>query len=193
MSRLMSSTAIIFALALGATANTASAGNGSLIAQLRDKAENRSEIEQHRDSAQGRHGGDVMRGWAKHGRYRMRADQAASNNTATTDQQGQANLATVTQFGQNLTATLAQNGTGNTATVRQFGRGNTTAIAQTGDNNAACVIQIGRNLDTGLTQTGNESTGLLQTKRGTREIPVELCNSAATATRRDLRFALGRS
>lgn len=193
MSRLMSSTAIMFALALGATANTASAGNGSLIAQLRDKAENRSEIEQHRDGARGNHGGDFMRGWAKHGRYRMRADQAASNNTTTTDQQGQANLAAVAQFGQGLTATVAQNGNSNTATVRQFGRGNTTTIAQTGDNNAACIIQLGRNLDTGLTQTGNQSTGLLQTKRGTREIPVELCNNAATANRHSLRFALGRS
>ncbi|MFM9865574.1 MAG: hypothetical protein ACKVRO_18430 [Micropepsaceae bacterium] len=190
MPRLISYAALTVALALSATTTTALAGNGSLIAHLRDKAENRAEIEQHRNGARE---GNAMRSWFKHGRGRMRADQADSNNNAATDQQGQANLAAITQTGQNLTGSVTQNGNNNTATVRQFGRGSTTTIAQTGDNNAACVIQIGRNLDSSLTQTGNETTGLLQTKRGTREIPVELCKNAATANRRSLRFALGRS
>ncbi len=74
--------------------------------------------------------------------------------------------------------------------MRQFGRGNSTAIAQTGDDNAACVIQIGRNLDTGLAQTGGQSTGVLQTRRGTREIPVELCTAAATLKRNQVKRLL---
>ncbi len=184
MSRFMSSTAIFIALVAGATASEAFAGNGALIAQLRN-VQNQAKIEQHRPNA-----ADVVLGWAGQGRMNLRAGQAISNNKATTDQQGSANLAAIAQSGQNLTATITQSGTANSATVRQFGRGNNTTIAQAGDDNTACVIQIGRNLDTGLTQTGGQSTGLLQTRRGTREIPVELCTAAANLKRQQVKRLL---
>lgn len=179
MSRLASSTAIILALTLGATATEAFAGNGPLKVQLR-QAQNEAKIEQHRNNDARRvTPADIVRGFAAQGRNRISAGQALSNNKASTDQQGSSNLAAIAQFGQNLSASVAQSGTGNSATVRQLGRGNTTTIAQTGDNNAACIIQIGRNLDTNLVQTGDQSTGLLQTRKGTREIPVEVCTAAA--------------
>lgn len=162
MSRRTSATAIFLALTLGATTGEAFAGNGALIAQLRN-VQNQAKIEQHRPNA-----ANVVLGWAGQGRMNQRAGQAISNNKATTDQQGSANLAAIAQSGQNLTAT----------------------IAQSGDNNTACVIQIGRNLDTGLTQTGGQSTGLLQTRRGTREIPVELCTAAANLNRKETKRLL---
>lgn len=162
MSRRTSATAIFLALTLGATTGEAFAGNGALIAQLRN-VQNQAKIEQHRPNP-----ADVVLGWAGQGRMNQRAGQAISNNKATTDQQGSANLAAIAQSGQNLTAT----------------------IAQSGDNNTACVIQIGRNLDTGLTQTGGQSTGLLQTRRGTREIPVELCTAAANLNRKETKRLL---
>lgn len=184
MSRRTSATAIFLALTLGATTGEAFAGNGALIAQLRN-VQNQAKIEQHRPNA-----ANVVLGWAGQGRMNQRAGQAISNNKATTDQQGSANLAAIAQSGQNLTATIAQSGIANSATVRQLGRGSSTTIAQSGDNNTACVIQIGRNLDTGLTQTGGQSTGLLQTRRGTREIPVELCTAAANLNRKETKRLL---
>ncbi len=193
MSRLMTSTAIILTLLAGTAIHETSAGNGALVAQLRKSVQNQAKIEQHRDiGATGRrvNPADIVLGLVGQGRMNLRAGQAVSNNKATTDQQGSANLAAIAQSGQNLTAAIAQSGTGNSATVRQFGRGNSTAIAQTGDDNAACVIQIGRNLDTGLAQTGGQSTGVLQTRRGTREIPVELCTAAATLKRNQVKRLL---
>lgn len=189
MSRLTSSAALIFALMAGTAANEAFAGNGTRVPILQ---QNRANIEQHRNVADARRvtAADIVRGFAAQGRNRLSSGQAASNNRATTDQQGSANLVAVAQFGQNLTAAVAQNGTGNSATVRQLGRGNTTTIAQSGDNNAACVIQIGRNLDTNLVQSGDQSTGLLQTRKGTREIPVELCTAAATLKRNQVKRLL---
>lgn len=184
MSRLMSSTAILLALIASASASEAFAGNGALIAQLRN-VQNQAKIEQHRQNA-----ADTVLGWVGRGRMNLRAGQIVSNNKATTDQQGSANLAAIAQSGRNLTAAITQSGTANSATVRQFGRNNSTTIAQTGDDNTACVIQIGRNLDTGLTQTGGQATGLLQTHRGTREIPVELCTAAADLKRQQVKRLL---
>ncbi len=193
MSRLMSSTAIILTLIAVGTIGDASAGNGALVAQLRKSVQNQAKIEQHRDIGATAHRvnpADIVLGLVGQGRMNLRAGQAISNNNATTDQQGSANLAAIAQSGQNLTATITQSGTANSATVRQFGRGNNTTIAQVGDDNTACVIQIGRNLDTGLTQTGGQSTGLLQTRRGTREIPVELCTAAANLKRQQVKRLL---
>ncbi len=184
MSRLTSSTAIFLAFMASASASEAFAGNGALIAQLRN-VQNQAKIEQHRPNT-----ADMVLGWAGQGRINLRAGQSVSNNKATTDQKGSANLAAIAQSGQNLTATITQSGTANSATVRQFGRNNSTTIAQVGDDNTACVIQIGRNLDTGLTQTGGQSTGLLQTRRGTREIPVELCTAAANLKRQQIKRLL---
>lgn len=87
------------------------------------------------------------------------------------------NSSTVSQEGANNGAAVVQNGQGNTAGIRQFGRNNTGAITQNGDNNAACLIQVGRNLDGSITQTGDyNNSGLIQTRRGTTEIPAELCS-----------------
>jgi hypothetical protein len=193
MSRLMTSTAIILTLIAGATIGQASAGNGALVAQLRKDVHNQAKIEQHRDigaTARRVNHTDIVLGLVGQGRMNLRAGQAVSNNKATTDQQGSANLAAIAQSGQNLTAAITQSGNANSATVRQFGRGNSTTITQTGDDNAACVIQIGRNLDTGVAQTGGQSTGVLQTRRGTREIPVELCTAAANLKRKDAKRLL---
>ena len=192
MSRLISSTALILTLIAGATIGEASAGNGAL-AQLRKSVQNQAKIEQHRDigaTPQRVNPAGIVLGLVGQGRMNLRAGQAISNNKATTDQQGSANLAAIAQSGQNLVAAITQSGTANSATVRQFGRGNSTTIAQTGDDNAACVIQIGRNLDTGLAQTGGQSTGVLQTRRGTREIPVELCTAAAHLKRNQVKRLL---
>lgn len=189
MSRFASSAALVFALMAGTAANEAFAGNG---ARIPIPQQNQAKIEQHRDAADARRAtaAEIIRGFAALGRNRLSARQAASNNKAMTDQQGRANLAAIAQFGQNLSGSVAQNGTGNSATVRQLGRGNTTTIAQSGDNNAACIIQIGRNLDTNLVQTGDQSTALLQTRKGTREIPVEVCTAAANMNRQDARRLL---
>jgi hypothetical protein len=193
MSRLMSSAATFLVLMAGATASEAFAGNGALIAQLRSSAQNQAKIEQHRESGEAAHranAADLVLGWAGQGRISLRAGQAVSNVKATTDQIGRANFAAIAQSGQNLNAAVTQNGTANSATIRQFGRGNSATIAQSGDNNAACVIQIGRNLDTGLAQTGGQSTGVLQSRRGTREIPIELCTAAANLKRKDAKRLL---
>lgn len=190
MSRLISSTAIALALMASVSANEAAAGTGARVPILQ---QNQAKIEQHRDVADTTRRVtpvDILRSIATQGRNRLSAGQAVSNNKATTDQQGSANLAAIAQSGQNLTAAITQSGTANSATVRQFGRGGNTTIAQSGDDNAACVIQIGRNLDTGLTQTGGQSTGVLQTRRGTREIPVELCTAAATLKRNQVKRLL---
>jgi Curlin associated repeat len=88
-----------------------------------------------------------------------------------------ASVASVIQQGGPNTASIDQIGSGNSAIIRQIGRGNAAAVQQNGDNNTACVIQIGRSLDTAVVQNGNESTGILQTPRGSREIPVSACSS----------------
>ena len=85
------------------------------------------------------------------------------------------NATNLAQDGPALSATVSQSGVGNVAGIQQVGRNNTGVITQTGDNNTACLIQVGRNLSGEITQTGGQSTGLLQSRRGDRVIPVELC------------------
>jgi len=86
------------------------------------------------------------------------------------------NAASVHQQGSGNGAAIRQSGEGNTAGVRQFGRDNTGVVTQTGNDNAACLIQFGRNLDGAITQTGGQTTGVIQTRKGVREVPVELCD-----------------
>ena len=92
-----------------------------------------------------------------------------------------ANISTTTQEGRANAARVVQTGTGNIAGIRQFGRDNTGAITQVGSSNGACLIQAGRNLDGAIQQVGdNQSNGLLQTRWGSAEIPVEVCATATT-------------
>ena len=87
------------------------------------------------------------------------------------------NATNLAQDGPSLSATVSQSGVANTAGIQQVGRNNTGVITQTGENNTACLIQIGHNLSGEITQTGGQSTGLLQSRRGDRSIPVELCTA----------------
>ncbi len=119
------------------------------------------------DELRGRPGQQRSNGW---GQQHAAARPAAANASATV-QEGRGNAASV-----------VQTGVGNVAGIRQFGRDNTGAITQAGSNNTACLIQAGRNLDGAIQQVGdNHSDGLLQTRWGSAEIPVEVC---ATATHR---------
>ena len=189
MSRTSSLVAVLLALFLVLSANDAVAGNGARIARLRAEREaaqervvNQAAIEQNRDEQHGeREGSDEVyaRGWGRGGRNFLRAGQGDSHNEAMTDQRGSGNFAGIRQFGQGHNATITQDGNGNVATIKQWGRGSTATIAQTGSNNAACVIQIGRNVSTDIAQTGGQSTGIIQTRRGSREVPVELCAQAS--------------
>lgn len=107
-------------------------------------------------------------------RLGMKAEQsqagARPTNTVSIDQQGRGNAGSV-----------VQTGSGNTAGLRQFGRTNTGAITQVGSGNTACLVQAGRNLDGAIEQVGdNQSTGVIQTRWGSSEIPVEVCTTATT-------------
>lgn len=106
---------------------------------------------------------------------RVLTDQRGSGNGLSIFQNGRANTGAVVQDGNQNVGTIQQNGDGNTGAIRQVGRGNSAGIVQTGDNNAACVLQIGKRLDTEIVQSGGQSTGIIQTKKGTREFPGELC------------------
>ena len=193
MSRIFSSISILPVLFLVLSASDALAGNGAWMERLRAEREaaqnsdaNQASIGQNRDERSGeRQDRDdtYARGWGRGGRNFMRADQGDSHNAATTDQNGSGNFAGIRQFGQGLNATITQDGNGNSATIRQWGRGSTATISQTGSNNAGCVIQVGRNVSTDIAQTGGQSTGIIQTPRGTREVPVELCTQVSTASR----------
>jgi hypothetical protein len=91
------------------------------------------------------------------------------------------NTASSVQEGRGNAASVVQTGSGNAAGIRQFGRDNTGAITQVGSSNSACLIQAGRNLDGAIQQVGdNQSNGLLQTRWGSSEIPVEVCAAATT-------------
>jgi len=95
--------------------------------------------------------------------------------------QGARNTSMVLQQGAGNAAGIQQTGTANDAGVLQFGRGNTGIVTQEGTGNAACLVQTGRNLGGTLQQVGdNQTTGILQTRRGVQEIPVELCATAKT-------------
>jgi Curlin associated repeat len=95
--------------------------------------------------------------------------------------QDMGNTSSVVQGGRGNAAGILQTGSGNEAGIRQFGRGNTGVITQTGTGNTACLIQAGRNLDGSLHQVGdNQTSGVLQTRAGSRAIPVDLCTTATT-------------
>ncbi len=119
------------------------------------------------DERRGRLGQQRPNGW---GQQHAVARPAGAANTSSTLQEGRGNA-----------ASIVQTGAGNAAGLRQFGRDNTGAITQAGSNNTACLIQAGRNLDGAIQQVGdNQSSGLLQTRWGSSEIPVEVCATATT-------------
>lgn len=94
---------------------------------------------------------------------------------------GAANASSTIQEGRGNAASVVQSGAANAAGIRQFGRDNTGAITQVGSTNTACLIQAGRNLNGAIQQVGdNQSNGLLQTRWGSSEIPVEVCATATT-------------
>lgn len=109
---------------------------------------------------------------------RVQIEQRGGPHRAAAVQRGASDLIAIAQQGRGHTSTVTQNGDGNTATIRQFGRNNTAAITQSGSSNAACVIQIGHSVSTEVVQTGGQSAGIIQTPRGTREVPVEICTGA---------------
>lgn len=91
-----------------------------------------------------------------------------------------ANAASVEQRGDGHAAAIVQNGEGNVAGLHQYGRNNTGQINQDGSSNIACLVQLGRGLDGSIVQSGdNLSNGVLQTRRGSHEIPAELCAAAS--------------
>ncbi|RYY95758.1 MAG: hypothetical protein EON61_22165 [Alphaproteobacteria bacterium] len=102
--------------------------------------------------------------------------QKGQNNGAAVSQNGKVNAAGINQNGANNTGMINQTGSGNDASIRQLGRGNDASISQTGDNNAACVVQIGKNLSSGVVQTGGQNQGVIQTKKGSYNIPAQLCS-----------------
>lgn len=138
------------------------------------------------ENASGRTGQDesFVRSRGRGGRMTLRADQADAQNAVTIDQHGGGNVAGIRQFGRDLNAVITQDGNGNSATIRQWGRGGAATISQTGDGNAACLIQIGRNVNTQIVQTGGQNVGIIQTRQGSREVPLELCTQASDAPRR---------
>ena len=188
MSRIASAAAVLLVLFSVSSAGDAVAGNGAWIAKLRAEREaaqnrdpNQATIGQNREEQYGeRPGSDgaYARGWGRGGRNFLRAGQRDSQNEGMIDQHGSGNSAGIRQFGRGLNANITQDGDGNVATIKQWGRGSTATISQAGSNNAACVIQIGRNVSTDIAQTGGQSTGIIQTRRGTREVPLEFCTAA---------------
>lgn len=102
------------------------------------------------------------------------------------------NASSVVQQGGGNGAGIAQTGSGNTAGILQFGRGNTGVITQEGTGNTACLVQAGRNLGGSIQQVGDyQTTGVIQTRAGVREIPVEVC-ATATTRREVMAYAVGR-
>ncbi len=95
--------------------------------------------------------------------------------------QGAGNFSSVGQQGRGNAAGIQQTGSGNEAGLLQFGRANTGIITQEGNGNGACLVQMGRNLSGAIEQVGDyQTTGVLQTRRGTQDIPLELCATAKT-------------
>jgi hypothetical protein len=118
-------------------------------------------------------------GWsASAAANRVQIDQTGGLHRAAAAQRGAADLISIVQQGRGHTSTVTQNGDGNTASVRQYGQNNAATIAQSGSGNAACVFQIGRNTSAEIAQSGGQSTGVIQTPRGAREVPVEVCAGA---------------
>jgi|JI10StandDraft_1071094.scaffolds.fasta_scaffold26295_8 minor curlin subunit len=103
--------------------------------------------------------------------------QEGRNNGAAVSQKGGVNAAAIVQRGLDNIGITSQTGTGNDATIRQLGRSNDASITQNGNNNAACIVQIGKNLSTDIVQEGDyQNRGVIQTKKGTYEIPAQLCS-----------------
>lgn len=102
--------------------------------------------------------------------------QSGRDNGAAIAQKGRDSAARIIQEGLANTGIINQTGNNNDATIRQLGRGNDVSVTQTGDNNNACVVQIGKNLSTDVTQTGNQNQGVIQTKKGSYNIPGQLCS-----------------
>ena len=109
---------------------------------------------------------------------RVQVDQSGGGHRAAAAQRGAADLISIVQQGRGHTSMVTQNGDGNTAIVRQYGQNNAATIAQSGSGNAACVFQVGRNTNAEIVQTGGQSVGVIQTPRGTREVPMEVCAGA---------------
>ncbi len=101
--------------------------------------------------------------------------QNGRGNGAAIAQNGGPNAAGISQDGVANTGRISQDGAGNDATIRQLGRGNDASITQTGANNVACVVQVGKNLSTNVVQDGGQNRGVVQTKKGSFDIPARLC------------------
>jgi hypothetical protein len=124
-------------------------------------------------------GAQAYEGRNRYGGKIARADvqQLGPNNRAAASQDGTSNAASIAQAGSQQAGAISQTGDGNSATLRQFGKANTGTITQTGDDNTACLIQIGKRLNGDIVQEGDgQSRGVIQTKKGSREISPELCD-----------------
>lgn len=108
----------------------------------------------------------------------VRIDQRGGSHGAAVVQTGASAFAAVDQHGLGHSAAVVQTGDANSALIRQFGQNNSAAITQSGAGNAACVLQVGRNVSAQIAQTGNQSAGIIQTSRGAREVPVDVCAGA---------------
>jgi|CXWL01.1.fsa_nt_gi hypothetical protein len=111
-------------------------------------------------------------------RNRVQVEQTGGPHRAAAAQRGAEDFIAIVQQGRGHTSTVTQNGDDNTAIVRQYGQNNAATIAQSGSGNAACVFQVGRNTSAEIVQTGGQSVGVIQTPRGAREVPVEVCAGA---------------
>ncbi len=106
---------------------------------------------------------------------RVVIQQEGRGNGAAVGQNGPRNNAAITQRGAGNTGQISQDGANNSAGVYQIGRNNSGTITQTGANNVACLLQVGRNNTATVTQTGGQSVGVVQSPRGTWEIPAAYC------------------
>jgi len=70
-------------------------------------------------------------------------------------QVGSAQEAFILQQGSDLTAYISQQGSGNQARITQTGSDNQAAISQHGANNSASIVQAGSGLQSSISQSGN--------------------------------------
>ncbi len=108
----------------------------------------------------------------------VRVDQRGATLRAAVSQTGRSDVVSIEQQGRGHIAAVAQSGENNSALVRQFGQNNSAEVTQSGAGNAACLLQVGRNVSAEILQTGSQSVGIIQTSRGGREVPVEICAGA---------------
>lgn len=106
---------------------------------------------------------------------RVVIQQEGRGNGAAVGQNGPRNDAAISQSGVGNIGQVSQTGANNSGAVYQIGRNNSGTITQTGDNNAACILQLGRNNTASVTQTGGQGVGVVQSPRGTWEIPAAYC------------------